>query len=253
VNIQKAKSIARIPAHVSVCGKAGAERALAYCKSEIISARKADNDARAAELSEAKEFFKRRQGSRSFCAGCGVVINRGAERCTICANDRGRKILPPLDGTPARRKKASRRIDVSPEGGWLARYGFYAGPVQKVVKKWSGKVTAGRIQHYFAKLAEGMIARRKPWAFDYVGPNDWQCLFELGLALDSVLRDHTKPESWLIRNPIWVATDGAQDDWAELSRRSAFKPNTLNQAARRLRMITPKRVQESYRRALSTL
>lgn len=295
MKIQKAKSIARIPAHVSVAGRAGAERALAYCKSEIVSARKAGDDARAAAVSEAKEFFKKRMGSRNRCAICGAVINRGATHCAKCASSRSRKILPPLDSTPARRKKASRRIDVSPEGGWLARYGFYAGPVQRVVRKWTGKVSQSRIQEYFAAVAEPLVFRpvtvvlaeldpddadfltkhHAAWVqrrnaflrsrrgftlhFPYVGRKDWSCIFELGLALDSVLNNKSKPESWLIRFPIWVATDGEQDGWPQLAAHihqrggPLFKGNTITQAARRLRMLTPRPIQAAYRRATATL
>lgn len=308
MNIQKAKSVARIPAHVSVTGRVGAERALAYCKSEIVSARKSGDDARAAAVSEAKEFFKKRAGSRNRCATCWAVINRGATHCAICATIRSRKILPPLDSTPAQRKKASRRVDVSPEGGWLARYGFYAGPVQKVLRKWTGKVSQSRIREYFTTIAEPMVFRpatatlceensavsntpplaepepndpdfltkhHAVWIqrrnallrtrrgftlrFPYVGPKDWSCIFELGQALDEVLQDKSKPESWLIRFPIWVATDGKQDDWPEVAAQirqrggPAFKVNTITQAARRLRMLTPRPIQAAYRRATATL
>jgi hypothetical protein len=287
MNINQAKAVAGIPKEQSVAGRNNLLAAIEHCKRGIIAARRGGNDGQAAELSGAQQLFKRCLRARNTCEVCGDPITRAATRCRL---HRGKRALAGPEGQQAAWQKPARRIDVSPEGGWLARYGFWAGPVQKVVKRWSGKVSQSRIREYFTTIAEAMIFRgptvvplvvnEKPLAepepqdpdflakhdaveaqrrnafnrykvgsnlpFRYVGPNDWSCVFELGKALDEVLKDKSKPDSWLIRFPIWVATDGAQDEWPEVAARiqqlggKAFKPNTLTQAARRLRMLTPK-------------
>ena len=258
MNINQAKAVAGIPRGQSVAGRQRLLVAIERCKRGIVAAHpdRGGESALAAKLSEAQQVFKDRlRGNR--CEVCGVRIAETATRCRL--HQKKRALPGAAEPGPAETKperwKLTRRMDVSPEGGWLARYGFYSRPVQAVVRKWGGKVSASRLQHYFATIAETMIRRPKPMAltFGYVGPNDWPCIFQLGIALDEVLADKTKPDSWLIRNPIWVATHGSQEDWADMAARSGFKANTLNQAARRLRMLTPKPVQESYRRAVRTL
>lgn len=260
MNINQAKAIAGIPKSQSVSGRQRLLAAIEHCKRGIIAAhpdRTGGNTSRAAELSEAQQFFKDRlRGNR--CEVCGERITATAKRCRLHIK---RRALPGPEGQQPARQKPSRRIDVSPEGGWIARYGFYSRPVQAVVRKWSSNVSRGRIEHYFATIAETMLHRHKPMAlaFGYVGPNDWGCVFELGQALDDVLQDKSKAESWLIRIPIQVATNGAQAEWHELAALirgkggPQFKANTITQTARRLRMLTPKSIQESYRRATATL
>lgn len=260
MNINQVKAVAGIPKGQSVSGRKNLLAAIEHCKRGIVAAhpdRTGGNSTRAAALSEAQQFFKDRlRGNR--CEVCGERITATAKRCRMHTKKRA---LPGPENQQPARQKPSRRIDVSPEGGWIARYGFYAGPVQKVVRRWAGKVSPSRIQGYFKTIAATMLHRHKPitLSFDYVGPNDWGCVFELGQALDDVLQDKSKAESWLIRFPIWVATDGRQDDWPKLAARiqqqggPAFKPNSITQVARRLRMLTPKSIQESYRRATATL
>jgi hypothetical protein len=54
-------------------------------------------------------------------------------------------------------KTFNRRIDIAPEGGDLAKLGFYTSPVQKIIRKWHGKIDAETLENYFRRVAMPVI------------------------------------------------------------------------------------------------
>ena len=81
MKINQAKAVAGIKYRVANRDEhAQAER---DCVKLITAARRAGDDTRAAELSEAKALFQKRARTRNNCAVCGVTIARGATHCGI--------------------------------------------------------------------------------------------------------------------------------------------------------------------------
>jgi hypothetical protein len=110
------------------------------CVRQIITARREGNDARAAELSEAKTFFQERARARNTCAACGVTISRGATHCRIHQRSRSARALPSPVGNQPKTKK---RLNPRKPRVWmdpLTPLGYYATPVQKVVRRWRPEI-----------------------------------------------------------------------------------------------------------------
>lgn len=77
------KRILGIPKGKSVTG-ARVLGLAAEVKVRLVAARRAGDDGLAAELSQVKEFLKRRRRQFAECVDCGVVVNRRHERCVRC-------------------------------------------------------------------------------------------------------------------------------------------------------------------------
>jgi hypothetical protein len=111
VNIREAKKLARVEFN----GKdvSGIERALAAIKSQIIAARKANDDDRAKILSEAKQLFKKMMPGK--CVECGATINPTAVHCRLHQPKKTSLALPmPSNFKPAVRKRVRKRVAMLP-------------------------------------------------------------------------------------------------------------------------------------------
>jgi len=122
----------------------------------------------------------------------------------------------------------------------VAECGWYTTPVQHVVKRWRGRVREDLLQGYFMDVAFAL--RERSHSFNVVERSHWPAVFELGLALDKVLCDRSKPAYWLLTLPINVAVNMELEPWGELSARIVknggphFDPRTLRKTAERLKI-----------------
>ena len=176
MNINQAKAVARIKDSTS--GRAGMEAASERCKALIIQARKAGDDKRASELTEAWQVFKKRLRNAAYCDECGRVIDRDATRCTL-HRVKTTKELPfgpvpePIKRESSRRQNSNARVSGITFDSALAHCGFYTAPVQKVVRKWSRSLPAHALESYFRSLAMAHYSFRLYWhylvVFHWVG------------------------------------------------------------------------------------
>ncbi len=147
-----------------------------------------------------------------------------------------------------RRKAATPRVNrrevFSTKRTLLASCGWYAAPVQRVVKRWANRIRGDWLEEYFVRVAMPLTGQHHEVQLHVAipSPEHWQCVFELGIALAGVLSDTRKPASWLLRFPITVARDGELTPWGELSlqiqrnRGPQFAEYTLRQTAKRLHL-----------------
>lgn len=254
MNLNQAKSAAGIPASESITGRAAIERAIRQCVKAIIVARKAGNDDQAARLSEAKEVFRKRLG-RNGCAVCGVTIGRGA---THCQAHYRRKALPSHNPTPQKAESArgnsNARIDVAPIGGMKATLGFYAEPVQYVLKKWAGKnLRPEWIEDIFIRVAMPVRFRESEMKVTIPYHQLWKFVADLMMAVTELYTDRSKPAYWLLSLPNSVATNGKypsfEDIRDEVIKNSgpAFTTGQLRTAYSRLKLATPKELANEFR------
>jgi hypothetical protein len=144
-------------------------------------------------------------------------------------------------------KTFNRRIDVAPEGGVLAKLGFYTSPVQKVVRKWRGKIDAETLENYFRRVAMSVIHDKTSLEIGFVWPHHWPVIWELGTAVTKVMQDDKSLDKWLLKLPLSVATNGKWDSWNEIAvqigrltnRKEASLSATLKTRAKRLKLLTP--------------
>lgn len=246
MNITKAKALAGIQENLS--GKAAYQGAMQATVKQIALARKAGNDGRAAELSQAKQFFKKR-ALRNTCEICGQVISSKATHCPICARKSAKALSGPLAtvqaAVKAPRANNNARVAVAPEGGPLARLGYYCKPVQAVLSKWSSNLKPETLDQYFFSVAMPVVFREtKSRLPDFIPPQHWPVVFELGIAICAVFNDTSKPEAWLLRQND-VATNGQFESWQQIAEDITrqggprFTPANLKQSARRIRLTTP--------------
>jgi len=147
-------------------------------------------------------------------------------------------------------KSINRRVDVAPEGGTLAKLGFYTRQVQSVVIKWDGKVPREMLEDYFRVVAMPVMfgSCNATLHFRFVIREHWQLVFQLGEAISKVVTDDRNIDKWLLTLPISVATNGKWDSWDSLAEfignrvgqgRSTGFTNTVKQRYKRLRLATP--------------
>ena len=149
-------------------------------------------------------------------------------------------------------KTVNRRVDVAPEGGLLAMYGFYTRQVQAVVRKWEGKVTPGVLEDNFPTIARTVMDGRfyypKIEFHGVICRTDWPAIFEIGIANAKVVHDETSIDKWLLTMPTSVGTNGQWDSWDSIAEcigkrvgqsRSVGFTNTVKQRAKRLLLLTP--------------
>lgn len=254
MNLNQAKAVAGISPSQTIAGRAGLQMAIRHCKESIIAARRRGDDKHAAELSEAKEVFRRRL-KRNTCAVCGVTIGMSAKFCRI---HHRRKSLPfpgcnPVVAGP--KGNVNARIDVSPKGGLIARFGFYARPVQIVFKKWKMILEPEIVKSCLIGVAHDL--RMRQVSLVRIPRGHWQCALELAAALTSVLMDRTSPQGWLLNHiHVLQVADGETgfSGWAEIAKQTGgrFSASRLSKAAERLQLLTPAPIAESYRRAVKT-
>jgi len=249
MNLTQAKEIAGIAPSLKIAGAGGATYALAEIKKRMTEARKLgeDNPALPA-LGEAKALFK--QMLNRFCPVCGVKIARGAKACAL--HGRVKAKLFPADQTLKLPKGRNPRVDVAPEGGPLARLGYYAPEVQKVVAKWQSAVPAGHIEYYFQKLASIAAGHSTTLELKFITPNYIPLISQLGNAITKDRSDTNSATCWLLKLPIGVATGGRFSPWrdvaAEIKRAGGpdLSPAALKSEAKRLRLLTPKHLAKEW-------
>ena len=128
----QAKAVAGIKYKVTTRDEC--ERAVRDCVKLIISARRAGDDNRAAELSGAKSFFTNQARARNACAICDATIARGATHCRT--HQRRTKALPPsADCLPKTKKRLNPR-KLRRRSNPLTPLGYYTNPIKKVVTRW---------------------------------------------------------------------------------------------------------------------
>jgi hypothetical protein len=246
VNINQAKALARIRA--SVLGRKSLEAAAAHCKAGIVAARKAGDDGRAAELSEARQVFKKRlQGNN--CQQCGKPIADGASNCRFHQRV---KALPGPCQTPAKGQRGKWRVDASPDGGAIARWGYYSPSVRKVIQRWQ-RLGDGLPERYF--VAAWKMVTWNEWPVLFIPEAHWPAVLEIGLAICKMRSDHKRPACWLLRLCNGVMVNGEWPSWpdvqAEIIRKGGpdFAISQLKQASRELRLTTPKEEQDRWHEA----
>jgi hypothetical protein len=145
------------------------------------------------------------------------------------------------------KKTFNRRIDVAPEGGDLAKLGFYTSGVQKVVKKWCGQIDAETLENYFRRVAMPVTHDETSLKIGFVWPHNWPVIWEFGAAITKIMRDDKSLDKWLIKLPLSVATNGKWDSWDEIAvqigrltnRKESSLSATLKTRAKRLKLLTP--------------
>ncbi|HXB59996.1 MAG TPA: hypothetical protein VNU95_10545 [Candidatus Acidoferrales bacterium] len=260
MNINQAKAVAGIQHNVT--DRNELERALERCISEIIAARKANNDIRAAELSEAKEVFRRRLRSVNTCGVCGKTISRGATHCRIHRFGAKPKALPVLPGwqpesKPQLKGNSNGRIAMFPRGGLPAMLGYYSRPVKKVVAKWCDEIPEEILKRYLELVAFPLFYQRNV-QINETRPRHLQAIYELGVAITTLYNNNASPESWLLKQPGIFIGSPCQP-WAEViayikkSAGPTFTENILKQTAKRMMLLTPRPVAATIRREFDRL
>lgn len=274
MNINQAKKIAGIAPGEAVIGRAAIQQAAKECvkRAAAFHPDRNPNDATAKaaflRYMEARDFWKKRIPHG--CAVCGETIGRGATHCRLHQAGRTVKSLSAQAGfEPAAKAKVresranpNARVDVSPKGGWIARLGFYAKPVQKVFVKWQRTIGEVRAQRCFIEIAKGIQSPDRRLSLARVPRAEWQCALELGAALASVVCNRTSPGSWLLNHihHLLHIADGVTDydGWKKIAEHTGgngwpkFSPGTLTKTAERLQINTPDSAAKSYRRAVKT-
>lgn len=252
MNLNQAKKAAGIAPHETIAGREALEAAMCRCVAGIVEARRKGNDTRAAELSEAKEVFRRRI-RRNTCPVCGVVIGNGSTHCQVHQRAAA-KALPPTgpETKPEPKGNSNARTPVAPVGGALAHLGFYTAPVKAVVAKWQPTLGAAMVKRYFTPLAMAVVFRNNHVELPFVGHQHWQAVFELGAAIASVMNDTSKPQAWLL-SLADCATNGRYKSWQEIRDDIAkqggptFTTEQLAQADKRMGLATPREMAKAFR------
>jgi hypothetical protein len=250
MNINQAKAVAGI--HYRTRSRADFERASLDCKKEIIAARRAGDDTRAALLSEAKEFFKKLARAKNICAVCGVPVSRGAAHCRI--HQRQNKAIASPDGLkpqPMESEKRNGNARVASDDH-LASLGYYAAPIKKVVARWRDIIGNDELEHYFFTVAMTLFYGRMSLKFDLqVSPDHWPAIFELGTAIVKLRANKRTPHAWLLNES--APLNGKHKSWEEIRagiiKRGgpAFAEGTLRKASHCLKLSTSKESKEVFR------
>ena len=202
-------------------------RAERDCVKLIVSARKTGDDARAAELSEAKALFQKRTRAHNRCGVCGDTIARGATHCRIHSRPQS-KMIAALGGfnPPAGRKgegngnafgnKGNARPILT--GDPCATLGYFAAPIQKIIAKWRGIISEDLLKQYFSDVALPIIRRDIRLKLRLaISPDHWQAVYELGAEIAKFRANKRRPHAWLLGDE--AATNGRLDSWNQVRAR----------------------------------
>ena len=259
VKIKKAQTIAGIKYRVTT--RDDYTRAERDCVKQIATARRAGNDNRAAELSEAKSFFQKRARGGNTCAICGVTIARGAIHCRIHSRAKKNVIAAPagLDQTQSEWRKISPNARVSIVTNPLALSGYYTMPVERVVAKWRDKISEEKLKAYFVSVWP--LARQRGTFLNIknVDPQHWPVVFELGLAACSIYSNKAKLPSWLLTLPIHTGPNYILPTHQAISlmiRRQGGKSFTaaaISKTLGRMKLATPRNEAKHARKDISRI
>ena len=255
MNINQAKKVAGIL--FNIAGRADLERAALHCKNEIITARRANDEARAAELSEAKSFFQKRSKAKSTCAVCGVTISRGATNCRIHSRPQNKMIAAPAAFEPTEKRKGNDNAIGNKGNARVAiisdaSLGYYAAPIQKIIAKWRGIIGEDELKQYFSNVAFTVIHRR--WVLKCqlgIAPDHWQAFFELGTAIAKFYANKQRPHAWLLGSE--AAMNDRYDSWKEVRARIIkqggpdFTKSALTKASHDLKLSASKESRTFFR------
>jgi DnaJ domain len=270
MNLNQAKAALGIARNETIAGRESLEQVVKRGKTLAVKYHPDRNpNNKAAEqkfiqIMAACDFFKKLIPKA--CPVCGVTISRGATHCQIHQRSTA-KALPAAAGwqPQAQRKgNGNARVDVSPKGGLIARFGFYLSPVKKVFKKWQRTLGEDRTRDIFIAAADGILHHRQV-SLALLPRTQGQCALEFKAALASVVCDRTKMESWLIRLPIQVAAgENGFTRWDSIETIAAkiaagggrnkkgekFSTASIRKALDRLQLTTPKEKAKSFRRVV---
>lgn len=188
------------------------------------------------------------------CPECGARLARGAKYCRL---HQRKKALPPVNCVnhtvePAPKGNGNARIYFGAAGGPYAEQGFYLVPVQRVFKKWERTLGNDAAMKCFRTAAAGVLTMARNVGLAHLPRPQWQCAFELAAALASVVCDHSKAESWLLRkiHVLAVADQNGFCSWDEIAANfgNKFTPAQLRQSAKRLRLLTSKEMAAEFRK-----
>jgi hypothetical protein len=261
MNINQAKNVAGIKYNLAT--REDHVRAERDCVKLIVSARRAADDARAAELSEAKTVFQKRTRGRNCCAVCGVTIARGATRCRIHSRPQSKMIAAPIGLNPteghkgggnanAVGNKGNARVAIADDA--FTSLGYYAVPIQKIIAKWRGTIGEDELKQYFFAVAFTVIHRRRTeFKFNQLGiaPDHWQAFFELGTVIAKFYANKQRPHAWLLG--VETATNGKFESWEEVRARiikqggPAFRESALRKASHDLKLSASKESKTFFR------
>jgi hypothetical protein len=236
-------------------------RAERDCVKLIIAARKAREDIRAAELSEAKEVFKKRTRARSNCAICGTTIARGATHCRIHSRPQNKVIAAPAGMNPqplqTERRKGNGNARVAPIIDPFAPLGYYSAPVQKIVAKWRDTIGDEMLQRYFSAVAMAVVLKNCKLELPPIVPVDhWQAVFEIGAAIAKVCADKRKAEAWILGGECAVnhRYESLSEIRAKIIKQGGkpFSVGALAAAFHRLKLSASKETAQDFRRFVIT-
>jgi ribosomal protein L37E len=205
MNFKQAKALIGIDPRKTLAGRDGYAHAHGLWKSATVKARKAGNDALAAQLSEADKVLEKRL-VRNMCAVCGQPISRKATHCRLHQREAPTKALqsgrePAQPLPPAYRSAAARSNPPAKERkvttDSCALCGYWAPPVQAVVKRWQIQIGNEWCKHY---VPQAMLSIKGGCRLDIqpIHPGHMGYVLEFLSALYEVWTDKAKPYRWLL-------------------------------------------------------
>ena len=104
-----------------------------------------------------------------------------------------------------KRNTINQRIDVAPEGGVFASWGYYAPPVQKVIEKWKGKIPDEFIEETFRQVARCLVDRDTKLMVEVIAAS--MVAFRLGDRRGIIQGIGTREPNKMVAPPASVSSD----------------------------------------------
>jgi hypothetical protein len=135
--------------------------------------------------------------------------------------------------------------------------GYHTRPVQKVVAKWRGEIGESFLERYFLAVADPVVWRRGTLKLpEFISPNHWHAVFELGAAIAKVCADKTKIDAWILGGEAAEnhTYESCQEIRAKIIKQGG-KPFSTAAIAKRfhdLKLSTPTKIARGYRQFVIT-
>lgn len=150
------------------------------------------------------------------------------------------------------RRTSNRRVML---GGthWLALVGYFASPVQRVVRRWSREVHREQIEQYFAEIGKVVVFQCRDLQLTVRAPSHWECVWDLASAINTVMSRRGHTDYWLLK----MSNTATNDEWPKWSKVAwqieaaggpRFTTAALAQASKRLRLSSPPELVREYLR-----